>query len=90
MDIIALFEEHSLRRLAYRAAAFGLYFEEAKTRAVETAKLQRVSCRHKSKKHSTYCKYFNDGLTFYVICEEVSGKDCILLVIKTVIIKKGR
>ena len=91
MKKIIVIEEHALLRLQHRAERFGLFHEEAKERAILAAEFGRQTKRkHLSENHETYQLYFQDNLTFYVICKEKVFEDYLLSVIKTVIIEKGR
>lgn len=80
-----IIKTHALFRLIERGQKFGLSYFEARERAFKTVKRGRVAKRkHKSK--LTYYHYFQDNLSFYVICGKVGNK----VLIKSVIIEEGR
>jgi len=84
-------ETHALFRMLERGSEFGLNYYETKDRAFKTARLGKLAKRkHLSKKNKTYCLYFKDNLSFYVICQEKEFEDYIKCLIKTVIIEQGR
>lgn len=84
-------DTHALLRLLHRGEAFGLNFEESHERAFITILQDVLSKRkHLSKDHRNYYHYFNDNLSFYVICEEIDEFHQIKCTIKTVIIERGR
>ncbi|MBN1645358.1 hypothetical protein JW851_04985 [Candidatus Woesearchaeota archaeon] len=80
-------ESHAFFRMLERGTQYGLEFRETKNRAYNTIKLGKLSKRkHFSKKHKTYYNYFNDNLSFYVICKEYKNQ----ILIRTIIIEKGK
>lgn len=84
-------EAHSFFRMLERGSKFGLNYYETKEKAFETVKSGRlVKRKHLSKKHKTYYRYFKDNLSFYVICQEKEFENYIKVLIKTVIIERGR
>ena len=84
-------EAHAFFRLMERGTQFGLSFEESKERAYQAVKNGKISVRkHPSRKGRTYCCYFKDNLSFYVMCQEKEYDDYVKVLIKTVIIEEGR
>lgn len=86
------FGAHAFDRLIQRSCQYGLSWREARDRVFETIKTGKKSKRkHKSRirGRTTYYRYFNDNLSFYVICKENIGVNKKYL-IKTVIIEQGR
>ncbi len=84
-------EVHAFLRLMERSADFGLDYSEAKERAFETVRRgNQAKWKHLSEKNTTYCSYFPDNLSFYVICEIREFEDCVRALIHTVIIEYGR
>ena len=84
-------EAHALLRVLERGLKYGLDYYETKDRAFKTVMLgNRAKRRHLSRKNITYCQYFNDNLSFYVICQEKEFEDYIKCLIRTVIIEEGR
>lgn len=84
-------DAHAFFRMLERGIQFGLDHYETKERAFETVKNAQISTRkHRSNKNTTYYKYFNDNLSFYVVCKQKEFDEHILAVIKTVIIETGR
>jgi len=70
-----------------RGQRYGLDYIETKERAFNTVRSGRFAARkHLSKKHKTYCSYFSDNLSFFVVCLERDDK----ILIKTVIIEEGK
>ena len=64
-----------------------LDYHETKNRVYNTVRSAKFSKRkHLSRRHKTYYNYFNDNLSFYVICKEHKNQ----ILIKTVIIEKGK
>lgn len=91
MEKIIHIETHALLRIIERGERFGLTFEETKERVFQVIKTG--SCpnkKHLSINHCTYYKYFNDNLSFYVICEEKKGEFQNKILVKTIIIEEGR
>ncbi|PIU21881.1 MAG: hypothetical protein COT15_00050 [Candidatus Diapherotrites archaeon CG08_land_8_20_14_0_20_34_12] len=87
------FEAHAFARLIQRSCQYGLSWREARERIIETIRNGKESKRkHLSKKreHKTYCKYFADNLSFYVICKEKKFSEYKKYWVKTVIIETGR
>ncbi len=84
-------EAHAFFRMLERGSEFGLSYFETKDRAFKTVRLGKLAKRkHLSKKNKTYCQFFKDNLSFYVICHEKEFKEYVKCLIKTVIIEKGR
>ena len=84
-------ETHAFFRMIERGSEFGLDYYETKDRAFKTAKLGKPPKRkHLSGKNKSYCCYFKDNISFYVICREKEFEKYIKCLIKTVIIEKGR
>ena len=80
-------ETHAFFRMIERGAEYGLDYFETKEKVYCTVKRRKLSTKkHFSKKNKTYYNYFNDNLSFYVICQESENK----ILIKTVIIEQGR
>ena len=90
-EIIIDIEAHAFLRMLERGAKYGLGHYECKDRAFKTVRLRNLAKRkHLSKNHATYYNYFKDNLSFYVICHEKEYGDFIKILIKTIIIEKGR
>ena len=88
--VIAI-EAHAFLRMLERGAKFGLNYYECKDRAFKSVRLGNLAKRkHLSKNYITYYNYFQDNLSFYVICYEKEYNEFIKVLIKTVIIEKGR
>lgn len=88
--IIAV-DTHAFYRTVERGIKFGLDYYETRSRVFQTVREGHLSIRkHLSKIHKTYHKYFNDNISFYVVCKEKEYKDCIKCLIKTIIIEVGR
>ncbi|MBI4918304.1 hypothetical protein HY837_00100 [archaeon] len=84
-------EMHAFFRMIERGAQLGLDYLETKNRAFQTIKNGKKSNRkHLSRNHFTYYFYFNDNLSFYVICQERENRLFTNILIKTVIIEYGR
>ncbi len=84
-------DAHSFLRMLKRSTEFGIDFYDIKQRAFETVRFGKLAKRkHLSKKYNTYYQYFNDNLSFYVICKKIEKQDHIKCFIKTVIIEQGR
>ena len=84
-------EAHALFRMLERGSEFGLDYYETKDRAFKTVRLSKLAKRkHISKKNKTYCRYFKDNLSFYVICQEKEFDKYVKCLIRTVVIEKGR
>jgi len=84
-------EAHAFLRMLERGAKFGLNYYECKDRAFKSVRLGNLAKRkHLSKNYITYYNYFQDNLSFYVICYEKEYNEFIKVLIKTVIIEKGR
>lgn len=70
---------------------FGLDYYETKERVYEAVRRGKVAKRkHLSGKYKTYYLYFKDNLSFYAICQEREFKEYTKVLIKTVIIERGR
>lgn len=86
MKIINI-ETHAFFRMIERGQKHGLDYYETKERAFKAVREGRPAARkHLSRQHKTYHAYFNDNLSFYVICLEKGKK----VLIKTVIIEEGK
>jgi len=84
-------ETHALFRMLERGSEFGLNYYETKDRAFKTARLGKQAKRkHLSRKNKTYHHYFQDNLSFYVICEEKEFEEYTKCLVRTVIIEQGR
>ncbi len=84
-------EAHALFRMLERGSEFGLDYYETKDRAFKTVRLGKLSKRkHLSKKNKTYYHYYQDNLSFYVICFEKEFDKYVKYLIRTVIIERGR
>jgi hypothetical protein len=84
-------ETHSFFRMMERGVKYGLSYEETKKRAYNAVrKGTQAKRKHASKQGPTYYYYFQDNLSFYVICKEKEFVDYIKSVIRTVIIEEGR
>ena len=73
-------------RLMERSQKYGLSYFEAEYRVFDTVETGRISKRHTAFKGKTYCKYYKDNMSFFVITKMQSD----FLIVKTVIIQKGR
>lgn len=83
-------EDHALFRMIERGIERNLDLHETRKRAFETIMIgNEALSRHASGKHTTYVKYFGDGLCFYVICDRHQSPGNTSFVIKTVIIEEG-
>lgn len=85
-------EKHAFFRLIQRAEKHGLSYEEAEERAFSTVKKGKLSKRKhlpQKKEDLTFYNYFQDNLSFYVICKEKINK-VKKIKIKTVIIEEGK
>lgn len=70
-----------------RGLKYGLDYYETKDRAYTTIRTGKIANRkHSSGRYSTYYRYFNDNMSFYVICRELRNQ----VLIKTVIIEEGK
>ena len=84
-------DEHALLRAEERGIHYGLNYIETVERIFKTVKYGRPARRkHLSKKGITYYHYFEDNLSFYVLCWEADFPDYVKVMIKTVIIGEGR
>lgn len=84
-------DAHVFLRMLERGAKHGLSYYECKDRAFKTVRIGNSAKRkHLSKNYKTYYSYFKDNLSFYVICQERAYDKFIKVLIKTVIIEKGR
>jgi len=84
-------ESHAFFRMLERGFEFGLNYYEVKERVFKTVKFGKLAKRkHLSEKNKTYYQYFNENLSFYVICQEIEFEDYIKCLIRTVIIEEGR
>ena len=84
-------DAHAFFRMVERGIQVGLNLHETQQRAFQTVRAGKCSHhKHKSKYHTTYYSYSNDNLSFYVICKEKPCEDYVKVLIKTVIIERGR
>lgn len=84
-------EAHAFLRALERGSKFGLDYYETRERMFNIIKLGKLAKRkHVSKRFKTYYNYFNDNLSFYVVCQEKEFENYIKYLIKTIIIEKGR
>ena len=84
-------ESHSFLRMLERGAEFNLDYYECRDRTFQTVRLGKQAKRkHKSRHNVTYYNYFRDNISFYVICLERDCGNFIKVLIKTVIIERGR
>jgi hypothetical protein len=85
--VIIRFDDHAEFRLAERSERFGIPVEESRRRAltaIRTGQEQRQGTK------VTYCRYFHDNLTYRVIVKERRHGKERRIVIKTIIITRGR
>lgn len=81
------FELHAVERLIQRAQRFGLDYFSARRKVIATIRNGKLSKRkHKSRRNITYYCYFNEGLSFYIICQEKPE----IINVKSIIIEKGK
>ena len=78
------FTAHALRRLEERSHQFGISPVEFHKRIRETILLGR--CSKSSIQNKVYCRYYNDNLSFFVVCKRMPDG----FKVETVIIKIGR
>ena len=84
-------EAHAFLRMLERGAKYGLNYYECKDMAFKTVRLGSLAKKkHLSRNNVTYYNYFKDNLSFYVICQEKGFDEFIKVLIKSVIIEKGR
>jgi len=84
-------ETHAFFRMLEKGAKYNLNYYETKERTFKTVKNKKLAKRkHLSKHNKTYYQYFKDNLSFYVVCKEKEFKDYTKILIKTIIIEKGR
>lgn len=84
-------ESHAFFRMLERGSEFGLSYYETKERAFRTVRLSRLAKRkHISHKNRTYYHFFQDNISFYVVCQEKGFDEYIKCLIRTVIIEIGR
>ncbi len=81
-----VFTAHATARLEQRCAEFGLDSCEARKRVLETVDQGSISRTRKSRNKRIYCQYYDDNLSFFVVCNEGYG----YVRVVTVIIKTGR
>jgi hypothetical protein len=79
-------EEHAFVRLSDRSCQFGLNTYESLERIKETIIEGKLSSSKYSRRYLVYYKYFNDNLSFFVVCRKCRRG----FVVKTVIITEGR
>lgn len=92
-DKAVAFSRHAFSRLVERSWRYGLSPYEARRRAIQAVRAGNLSKRkHLARKpcHNTYCHYFKDGLSFYVICHEREFEGFTKYLVKTIIIERGR
>jgi len=91
MEISIHIEDHALMRMIERGIEWDLDLHETRKRVFDTVLAgNETPSRHASEKHTTYVRYFGDGLCFYVICDRYQSPGYVNFVIKTVIIEEGR
>lgn len=84
-------EEHALLRAEERGTRYGLNYIETNERIFRTVRYGKPAKRkHLSRRGVTYYHYFEDNLSFYVICLETEFPEYVKAIIKTVIIEEGR
>lgn len=84
-------DAHAFLRALERGAKYGLNYYECKDRIFKTVRIGNLAKRkHLSRNYVTYYNYFRDNLSFYVICYEKDYDKFIKVLIKTLIIEKGR
>jgi len=84
-------DAHAFFRMVERGIRFGLNLYETQQRAFQTVRAGKCSnYKHKSKHHTTYYSYFHDNLSFYVVCKEKLCESYIKVLIKTIIVERGR
>lgn len=89
--VIIDIEAHALFRTLERGLKFGLNYYETKERVFKAVRVGKLAKRkHLSTEGKTYYHYFQDNLSFYVICREKELEEYVKMVIKTVIIEQGR
>ncbi|MFH1072847.1 MAG: hypothetical protein V1743_05450 [Nanoarchaeota archaeon] len=84
------FDPHALYRLIERSRSFGVPEEESRQRVLLTIRTGNRSQKHRSKRHSTFYRYFEDNLSYFVICRRYKKNNQRLFIVKTVIIERGR
>jgi hypothetical protein len=80
------YDRHASIRFIKRALEHQLDLEDTQERVALTVIGGKIARKHKSRRYITYCRYFPDNLTFFV----VSKKTKYAIRIKTVIIEHGR
>ncbi len=84
-------EAHALFRMLERGQQFNLSYDETQERAFKAVQTGNLAKRkHFSSRGKTYYHYFQDNLSFYVICRERELEEYLKILIKTVIIEEGR
>lgn len=90
-EIFIEIEAHAFLRMLDRASQYGFNYYECKERAFETVRLGKLAqIKHLSRHYETYYKYFRDNISFYVVCQTREFEGFTKILIKTVIIEKGR
>ena len=84
--MIIVYGSHASGRLAERADQLEISIDDALNRVKETLCHGSLSRSKRSRRNLVYCKYFNDNISFFVVCRKHDEK-CL---VKTVIIKEGR
>ncbi|MFH1649044.1 MAG: hypothetical protein ABIA93_00665 [Candidatus Woesearchaeota archaeon] len=91
MRKIVQFGHHASYRLATRCEEFSLSEEEGVRRTIDAVQSGSITKkRHASMDGTTYTKYFQDNLSFYVVCSEKVRDAVTISFVKTVIIERGR
>jgi hypothetical protein len=81
------YSRHAYERLFRRSEEFGISLEESHERVLQTIQEGNVSRMHANPHEGfAYCRYYPDNLTYQVYCVKKGEK----LLIKTIIIKRGR
>ncbi|MFH1917059.1 MAG: hypothetical protein ABIJ21_07395 [Nanoarchaeota archaeon] len=88
--VLVEFDKHAIYRLNERSATFNLDIDEAYERVLTTIHYGHHAKKHRSYKHTTYFHYFQDNLSFYVICKTKRGKIWNKIKVKTIIIERGK
>jgi len=83
------FEVHALHRMLQRGAKFSLNYFETESR-VKRVIQHAVKSQKRISKYIVYHRYFNDDLTFYVICKKREFQEIVHIRIITIIIRRGR
>lgn len=85
------FDTHALLRLVERGQQFGLNCYECHERVMQAICSRKPArWKHLSRKYKTYHCYFNDNLSFFVVCKEKVISKKLNITVKTVIIEEGK